>query len=118
MHAEPDTLEAKRLRAIVVLLAMAIPAWFWVNANPRGDSTRGEKAIPRFQVDLNRASAQELELLPGFGPKRVQEIEKYRRDQGPFNTPDELDQVPGIGPVRMEQVGQSIIVVNPESPKE
>lgn len=48
-------------------------------------------------VDLNRASAEELEALPGVGPALAARIVAWRAAHGPFRSADELVQVPGIG---------------------
>jgi competence protein ComEA len=49
-------------------------------------------------VDLNRASAAELEELPGVGPVLAGRIVSYRDENGPFRSIDQLIEVPGIGP--------------------
>jgi len=48
-------------------------------------------------VDLNRASAAELETLPGVGPALAARIVAWRVAHGPFRSPGDLVQVPGIG---------------------
>ncbi|MEZ6235673.1 MAG: ComEA family DNA-binding protein [Phycisphaerales bacterium] len=48
-------------------------------------------------IDINTASAAELELLPGIGPSRARAIVEDRRANGAFRSVDDLDRVPGIG---------------------
>ncbi|WP_433183900.1 helix-hairpin-helix domain-containing protein [Actinoallomurus sp. CA-150999] len=48
-------------------------------------------------VDLNTASAAQLDQLPGVGPVLAQRIVDYRAQHGPFRSVDELRQVSGIG---------------------
>lgn len=48
-------------------------------------------------VNINVASAAELQLLPGVGPAKAELILAYRR-QRPFRTVEELARVKGIGP--------------------
>ncbi|HEU4562530.1 MAG TPA: ComEA family DNA-binding protein [Longimicrobium sp.] len=50
------------------------------------------------RVDLNSASAQELQTLPGIGPALAARIVAHRESNGPFRSVDELEKVPGIGP--------------------
>ena len=51
---------------------------------------------PRYILDLNRASADELGLLPGIGDVKAKKIVEYRGKNGRFNSLDELKNVPGI----------------------
>ena len=60
-------------------------------------------------IDLNRASAEELESLPSIGPALAARIIEYR-EQHPFRTVDDLDQVKGIGPKTLEAVRPFVIV--------
>jgi competence protein ComEA len=49
------------------------------------------------RLDLNAASADELEGLPGIGPKTAQRILEDRRKRGPFRRVADLTRVKGIG---------------------
>ncbi|WP_295055993.1 helix-hairpin-helix domain-containing protein [Sulfuricurvum sp.] len=49
-------------------------------------------------ININRASSAQLQSLNGIGPTKAQEILKYRKTHGSFNTVDELVNVKGIGP--------------------
>jgi competence ComEA-like helix-hairpin-helix protein len=55
-------------------------------------------------VDLNSASAAELELLPGIGPVTASSIVQDRAENGPYRTLEELDRVSGIGPKTIERI--------------
>lgn len=52
------------------------------------------------QINLNTATAAELESLPAIGPSKAEAIIANR----PYATVDELDKVPGIGPSTLEQL--------------
>ncbi|MFQ5523872.1 MAG: helix-hairpin-helix domain-containing protein [Acidimicrobiia bacterium] len=49
------------------------------------------------RISLNRATAEELEALPGVGPVLAERIVAYRDQNGPFNEIEDLLDVPGIG---------------------
>ena len=55
-------------------------------------------------IDINAATAPELEGLPGIGPSLAAAIVAYRDENGPFMTLDELEEVPGIGPAKLSQL--------------
>jgi competence protein ComEA len=52
-------------------------------------------------IPLNTATAEELDTLPGIGPKTAQAIVEYREQKGKFASPEDLLQVPGIGPRKL-----------------
>ncbi len=54
----------------------------------------GIPAISTAGLDLNRASAAELETLPGIGPSLASAIIQYREQNGPFQSVEELLQCP------------------------
>ena len=51
---------------------------------------KGEQAVVRLKVDVNRASAEELAELPGIGPVTAEKIVAYRRLNGPLRSLDDL----------------------------
>jgi competence protein ComEA len=60
-------------------------------------------------LDLNTASAEQLDALPGVGPATAQKIIDYRQAHGPFRSIDELEGVPGIGPSKLAQLKGLVI---------
>lgn len=73
-------------------------------AGPAAPSVPGTPSAPGEPVDLNRASAEELDRLPGIGPVLAGRILEHRSRHGPFRDPDELLAVPGIGPRLLERL--------------
>lgn len=61
-------------------------------------------AIGGGVLDLNRASAAQLELLPGIGPASAARIVAYRDQIGGFRSVEELDGVSGIGARTVERI--------------
>ena len=66
--------------------------------------TTGPVSKPLIRVDLNRASSEELQSLPGIGPALAGRILENRLREGPFRNPDDLLRVPGIGPAILERI--------------
>jgi competence protein ComEA len=62
------------------------------------------------QVNLNTASASELEALPHIGATRAADIVAYREAHGPFEHIEEIQNVPGIGPAIYETLAPWITV--------
>jgi competence protein ComEA len=54
------------------------------------------KGTPGTKINLNTATAQELELVPGIGPVTAQRIITDREQNGPYASVDNLTRVPGI----------------------
>jgi len=55
-------------------------------------------------LDINNATAADLDALPGIGPALAQRILDFRRTHGPFQKIDDLEQVSGIGPKKLEKL--------------
>ena len=53
-------------------------------------------------IDLNRASAAELDELPGIGPATAAAIVEHREQHGPFASVEDLEAVRGIGPAKLD----------------
>jgi competence protein ComEA len=66
-----------------------------------GPAAPGAAATPSVPLDLNTATLEQLETLDGVGPATAQKIVDYRTAHNGFGSVDELDQVPGIGPKRL-----------------
>ena len=64
---------------------------------------------PSAPLDLNTATAEQLDALPGIGPVTAQKILDYRQAHGPFHAVAELEGVPGIGPGRLAQLKGLVI---------
>ncbi len=61
-------------------------------------------------IDLNTATAEQLEELPGVGPKLAERILGYRQEHGRFESVDQLQEVPGIGERRMRDLSALVTV--------
>jgi comEA protein len=63
----------------------------------RNDGQAGSKGVASATVNLNTASASQLESLPGIGPRTAERIVEYRQKNGNFKKIEELMNVQGIG---------------------
>ena len=70
--------------------------------NSRG--VRVSKAIPRGPININRATAKQLDALDGVGPVIAQRIVDYRKINGSFLSIDDLQKVSGIGAAKFAQI--------------
>lgn len=66
-------------------------------AGPIQEKPADAKAAPAQVVNLNTAPADQLERLPGVGPKTAARIIEYRQKNGGFKKVEELMNVRGIG---------------------
>ncbi|CAN5778488.1 hypothetical protein BH18ACT2_BH18ACT2_12880 [soil metagenome] len=71
-------------------------------APPPAPSSGGVAEGPAGPIDLNRASVEELDELPGIGPATATAIVEHRTEHGPFASVDDLEAVRGIGPAKLE----------------
>lgn len=73
-----------------------------------GDAEAGGESGEASVININRASAEELDALPGIGPAKARAIIEYRETYGEFETPEQLMEVKGIGPKTFERLKDQI----------
>jgi len=74
------------------------------------------KKPPLHPINLNTASASELQLVPGIGPATADKILQMRKSYGSFKSVDDLRAIKGIGPKRLEKMRKYITVGRAASP--
>jgi competence protein ComEA len=82
-------------------------------AVPAGTATQGSapgSGAPAGLVNLNTATADQLDALPGVGPVMAQRIIAYRTDHGPFTAVVQLQQVSGIGVAKYADLSPLVTV--------
>jgi len=63
-------------------------------------------------VNLNTASKEELQTLPGVGPQVAERILAYREQHGPFKSIEELLEIKGIGIKKLEKIRPLVTLEN------
>lgn len=79
-----------------------------------GAASTGEAALPGG-IDLNTATVQALEALPGIGPAKARAIVDYREREGRFKSTQQVMDVAGIGPAIYESI-RDLVYVDPSGP--
>lgn len=89
-----------------------------VLADEKQDET-GAMAEPMAgqKIDVNTATAEQLQEVKGIGPKKAEEIVKHRDANGPFASVDELANVKGIGEATVEKIKDEVTVGTPPKAK-
>lgn len=70
----------------------------------------GNKKPPAHPVNLNSASAAELQQVPGIGPSTADKILEMRKSYGAFKSVDDLLAIKGIGPKRLDKMRKYLTV--------
>jgi competence protein ComEA len=76
-------------------------------------SASGAKQPPSKPLDLNTATADELQQLPGIGPTTAAAIVAFREKSGPFRRVEDLLAIHGISKRKLEAIRPYVIVVPP-----
>lgn len=84
--------------------ASAAPAVAAPRASQSARPGRASAAQKGAPMDVNHATAAQLESLPGIGPALAARIVAHRARNGPFRSPDDLRQVSGIGTATLERL--------------
>lgn len=69
-----------------------------------GETAAGPTNTSGGRLSLSRASASELETLPGVGSVTAGRIVAFREENGPFREVEDLLQVPGIGEAKLAAI--------------
>ncbi len=84
---------------------LSLPDVSEIRETPGGSGrNRAASAGRPDRLNLNEASVEELERLPGIGPARARAIVRWREEHGLFRELEELLEVPGIGPATLERL--------------
>ncbi len=87
------------------------------DAKPVSAAFRGKAET---KLDLNRATLEQFQQLPGIGPALAQRLIDHRHAGGPFRSVEDLRKVKGLGPKRIERLRPLVMVetvVRPTAPQ-
>jgi competence protein ComEA len=100
---------------VLLVVAAALFAFSLGSVASRRPPTRPVPDDPRLAllIDLNRASPEELESLPGIGPALAARIAAHRAAHGPFRRVEDLREVRGVGKKLAASLQPYVIVAQP-----
>ena len=99
-------------RIYVPRIGVPVPAV----VTPSGGAPVGDEggepghSVPSAPIDLNTATAEMFDQLPGIGPATAAAIVAHRESSGPFATVDDLLEVRGIGPAKLDAIRTLVTV--------
>jgi competence protein ComEA len=68
------------------------------------EATQSQSGSGTELININTASVEELDTLPGIGPTIAQRVVDYRTENGPFQLIEDIMNVSGIGPSTFDQI--------------
>jgi len=75
-----------------------------------------KKKPPPAPINLNTASGEELQLVPGIGPATANKILQMRKSYGAFKSVDDLLAIRGIGAKRLEKMRKYLVAGKSAAP--
>src|SRR6266403_3572062 len=76
-------------------------------------SREAKKKPPARPVNINTATSEELQQVPGIGPATAEKILQMRKSYGAFKSVDDLLAIRGIGKKRLDKMRKYLIVGRP-----
>lgn len=70
----------------------------------------GKKKPPPKPVNINTATSEELQQVPGIGPATAEKILQMRKSYGPFKSVDDLLAIRGLGAKRLEKMRKYLTI--------
>jgi len=77
-----------------------------------------KKKPPAHPININTATAADLQQVPGIGPSTAQKIIDTRKSYGAFKSVDDLLAIKGIGPKKLEKMRKYLTVSKPPTKKQ
>jgi competence protein ComEA len=77
-------------------------------SNAGSQNSQNNAGSSQSKVNINTATAEELQNIPGIGPSKAKAIVEYRTQNGPFKKEEDIKNVTGIGDKTYEKLADSI----------
>ena len=94
--------KTKIVFALLICLGMALSSVSVLAQKPNPATTE--------KINLNAASAEQLESLPGIGPVTAQRIVDYRAKVGKFKRIEEIINIKGVGEKKFEKIKDRLVI--------
>ena len=91
--------------ALCLIVFVVMRTWFW-----QPTETQEAVEIPPFSFDLNIATQQELDLIPGVGEKMAADIIALRDAMGGFSSVQDLQKIRGIKNAKLAAISPYVFV--------
>jgi len=102
---------ARRFLSLGVLLSLCLVLFLPALA------AANKKKPPVKPVNINTATSEELQQVPGIGPATAQKILQMRKSYGPFKSVDDLLAIRGLGQKRLDKMRKYLTVGKASAPK-
>jgi competence protein ComEA len=106
-------MKAPRVPNIVLSRAILL-SWLLASAFLLTEDIYAATKKPPIQpININAATSEQLQLVPGIGPATADKILQMRKSYGPFNSVDDLLAIRGIGKKRLDKMRKYLIAGRP-----
>ena len=93
-----------------VNLAQIVQDQMMIYVPKKGEAAVNGLPVPDGKIQINIATKEQLEKITGIGPRKAENIIKYREQHGPFQKVEDLLEVDGIGEKSLEKIKDEINV--------
>ncbi len=97
----------KKLAALILVLGLGLSLGIFCTKNYQYELYKIEPkstTLKTYHLQVNLASAEDFDTLPGIGPKLAEAIVQYREKHGRFNSPEDLLEVSGLGKKKFAKI--------------
>jgi competence protein ComEA len=105
-----ESVMRKHVLSLLTACTLVFASLSSISLAAEAQPSKPNAAAERGRVNLNTASAAELESLPGIGPALAQRIVEYRQKNGPFKRIEDLLSVQGVGPKMLEKLHTKLTI--------